>query len=186
MSNSPSDIDSAATSNTSTRRTLSSSYSGIFAFVRASDVFRREHSTYVSVGGGKATALRFPSPDQSNRNPAFRKPQAIVVERRLSFSIRRRLSARSSDTAVLDLDDHNEDLPPGVSPPNGIFARKYGIVPRGEPLPDSIFQTATQPTADDVIYQGCEDLWEQALRFSGLLSNPGGLEEAEKYELPQS
>jgi hypothetical protein len=153
----------------------------IIADNHARSTFHVERNTYVTIGGGTTSVVGSLSPNEGvNNYPNLGGGGTLAGIRKISFSSLGLRSAQSSNTSSVNLEDYNEDLPPGVAPPNAIFARKYGLISSSQPLPEYIFQAATRPTADDVIYQECENLWENALKSTVEFSGPVELREAQK------
>jgi len=58
----------------------------------------------------------------------------------------------------------NGPLPGDCCIPNGMFARKYGYIKKGEPLPYRIIRGLMQPTLDDLYIQRYDELWDSTMR----------------------
>lgn len=125
--------------------------------------------------------LTCPSPEEYHRNIwnlKFGGGGNFLGTKTTSFSSFRNPSVHSYDTSSTNLEDFDVALPLGVSIPNPIFARKFGMVPEGQPLPQYISDGQMQLTADDVLYDECERLWDYAWTKSGAdARSPGDLPE---------
>ena len=73
-------------------------------------------------------------------------------------------------------------LPENVRIPHGIFARKHGIVPEGEPMPISIIKGESQPTMDEITLKKSEEAFPRAIALAKKLQDSGDLDDTDATE----